>query len=74
MPLNMESPREPSISPAKIVNMLVIISSYDGQLMGSINAMKSFTDNHDLPNEASSVTGVGFGQYQVGQMTGSPFT
>ncbi|KAJ9636660.1 hypothetical protein H2204_005260 [Knufia peltigerae] len=47
---------------------------FDGQLMGSINAMKSFTDYYNLPSEGSSATGIVFAIFQVGQMAGALFT
>ncbi|KAJ9654909.1 hypothetical protein H2198_006091 [Neophaeococcomyces mojaviensis] len=46
---------------------------YDGSLMGSINAMRSYIDYYHLPPEGNSGTGIVFAIFQVGQMVAAPF-
>lgn len=46
---------------------------YDGSLMGSINAMRSYTEYYNLPPEGNSGTGIVFAIFQVGQMVGALF-
>ncbi|KAI7592800.1 general substrate transporter [Hortaea werneckii] len=50
------------------------MSGYDGSLMGSINAVPSYTAYYDLPPEGNSSTGIVFAIYQFGQMAGALFS
>lgn len=50
------------------------VSGYDGSLMGSINAIPSYTNYYNLPESGNSSTGIVFAIFQVGQMTGALFT
>ncbi|KAI7023091.1 general substrate transporter [Hortaea werneckii] len=50
------------------------MNGYDGSLMGSINAVPSYTAYYDLPPEGNSSTGIVFAIYQFGQMAGALFS
>ncbi|KXT02942.1 hypothetical protein AC578_10590 [Pseudocercospora eumusae] len=56
-----------------LVYLCATMAGFDGQLMGSINAMKSYTEYYGLPAEGSSGTGLVFSIFQVAQMAASPF-
>ncbi|EME78125.1 uncharacterized protein MYCFIDRAFT_63887 [Pseudocercospora fijiensis CIRAD86] len=43
-----------------LVYLCATMAGFDGQLMGSINAMKSYTEHYGLPAEGSSGTGLVF--------------
>lgn len=47
---------------------------YDGSLMGSINAVPSYTAYYNLPSEGNSSTGLVFAIFQIGQMVGAFFS
>ncbi|KAI6817903.1 general substrate transporter [Hortaea werneckii] len=50
------------------------MNGYDGSLMGSINAVPSYTAYYGLPPEGNSSTGIVFAIYQFGQMAGALFS
>jgi MFS family permease len=49
------------------------LTGYDGSLMGSINAVPSYTAYYNLPPEGNSGTGLVFAIFQIGQMVGALF-
>lgn len=49
------------------------MNGFDGSLMGSINALPSFTNYFGLPTEGSASTGIIFSIFQIGQMTAALF-
>lgn len=57
-----------------LVYLCSTMNGYDGSLMGSINAVPSYTSYYKLPAEGNSGTGIVFAIFQVGQMTGALFS
>ncbi|KAF2763535.1 general substrate transporter [Pseudovirgaria hyperparasitica] len=57
-----------------LIYLCSTMNGYDGSLMGSINALPSYTAYYGLPAEGSSGTGLVFGIFQIGQMIGALFT
>lgn len=53
--------------------ILIAPAGYDGSLMGSINAVPSYTKYYNLPPEGNSGTGLVFAIFNVGQMAGALF-
>lgn len=47
---------------------------YDGSLMGSINAVPSYTAYYGLSSEGNSSTGLVFAIFQIGQIAGAFFS
>ncbi|GAB1728358.1 hypothetical protein NU195Hw_g1663t1 [Hortaea werneckii] len=57
-----------------LVYLCSTMNGYDGSLMGSINAVPSYTAYYGLPPEGNSSTGIVFAIYQFGQMAGALFS
>ncbi|KAL5113254.1 hypothetical protein ACEQ8H_008881 [Pleosporales sp. CAS-2024a] len=57
-----------------LVYLCSTMNGYDGSLMGSINAVPSYTKYYNLPKKGNSGTGIVFAIFQVGQMTGALFS
>jgi MFS family permease len=57
----------------RFVILTDILAGYDGSLMGSINAVPSYTAYYNLPPEGNSGTGLVFAIFQIGQMVGALF-
>ncbi|KAM0689961.1 hypothetical protein Q7P36_008728 [Cladosporium allicinum] len=57
-----------------LVYLCSTMNGYDGSLMGSINAVPSYTAYFNLPPEGNSGTGIVFAIFQIGQMVGALFS
>lgn len=57
----------------RVVVLTDSLTGYDGSLMGSINAVPSYTAYYNLPPEGNSGTGLVFAIFQIGQMVGALF-